>query len=45
MTAVARKRNRLLDVLIILAVLFWYPQFWLAERIIWKREQRRRRRG
>lgn len=45
MTATPRSRNRWLEFLIVLAVLFWFPQFWLAERIVWKREQQRRRRG
>lgn len=35
-------RNRVLEFLIVLAVLFWFPQFWLAERIVWKHEQQRR---
>ena len=41
MTVVRMFRCRLLDLLIVLAVAFWFPQFWLAEKIIRHRSRSR----
>lgn len=44
MTA-ARLKLLALDLLFVLAVAVWLPQFWLAERIVWKRRKRKERMG
>lgn len=40
MTA-ARLKLLALDLMFVLAVAVWLPQFWLAERIVWRRRKRR----